>query len=132
MDLTRLTTPQRLSFGSMIVVAVAAFLPWVSLFGISARGTDGDGVITLILSLAGLAVLAFSSRVFRPERAAGKVSQISLIVLAALVALVGLLDMSGAAAIGLYLTFFAGIAWLVGAIWQLASSRVPQQEGAGT
>jgi hypothetical protein len=107
----------------MLVVALAAFLPWVSIFGISARGTDGDGVITLILSLVGLAVLMFSSRALRPERAAGKVSNITLIVLAAIVALVGLIDMSGAAAIGLYLTLFAGIAWLVGAIWQIASRR---------
>jgi hypothetical protein len=47
------------------------------------------------------------------------VSQISLLVLAVLVALIGLLDMSGLAAIGLYLTFFAGMAWVVGAAWQL-------------
>jgi hypothetical protein len=32
-----------------------------------------------------------------------------------------LIDMNGAAAIGLYLTLFAGIAWLVGAIWQLST-----------
>jgi hypothetical protein len=39
------------------------------------------------------------------------------------VALVGLIDMNGAAAIGLYLTLFAGIAWLVGAIWEISSRR---------
>ncbi|WP_155991924.1 hypothetical protein [Nocardioides sp. URHA0032] len=121
MNLTRLTTPQRISLGSMIVVMIAAFLPWVSLFGISARGTDGDGVITLVLALVGLGVLAVTSRAFRPEKVAGKPSQITLIVLAALVALVGIFDMNGAAAIGLYLTLFAGLAWLVGAIWQLAA-----------
>jgi hypothetical protein len=32
-----------------------------------------------------------------------------------------LIDMNGAVAIGLYLTLFAGIAWLVGAIWQLST-----------
>jgi hypothetical protein len=120
MDLTRLTTPQRISFASMIVAAIAAFLPWVSLLGISARGTEGDGMITLVLSLLGLAVLMISSRALRADKTAGKVSQICLIVLAALVALIGLIDMNGAAAIGLYLTLFAGIAWLVGAIWQLS------------
>jgi hypothetical protein len=124
MDLTRLTTPQRISFASMIVVAIAAFLPWVSLLGLSARGTEGDGVITLILSLVGLVVLVISSRALRADKTAGKVSQISLIALASLVALVGLIDMNGAAAIGLYLTLFAGIAWLVGAIWQM-STRGP-------
>ncbi|GAA2143683.1 hypothetical protein GCM10009844_16350 [Nocardioides koreensis] len=130
MDLTRLTTPQRISFGAMIVVAVAAFLPWVSLLGISARGTDGDGVITLVLSLVGIVVLVLSSRVLSPEKTPGKASQITLTVLAAIVALIGLADMNGAAAIGLYLTLFAGMAWLVGAIWQLSVSK--SQAAPGT
>ena len=125
MDLTRLTVPQRISASSMVIVVIAAFLPWVSLFGISARGTDGDGVITLILGLAGIGILAYSSSLFRAEKVPGRASQITLIVLAALVALIGLFDMNGAAAIGLYLTLFAGIAWLVGAIWQLTISRSP-------
>jgi hypothetical protein len=33
--------------------------------------------------------------------------------------------MNGAAAIGLYLTLLAGIAWVVGASWQLAVSKSP-------
>lgn len=123
MDLTRLTLPQRISLGSMAVVVIAAFLPWVSIFGISARGTDGDGTITLILSVAGMVILVLTSGVLRADRTAGKVPQIALVVLASLVALVGLFDMNGAAAIGLYLTLFAGIAWLVGAVWQLAVSK---------
>lgn len=130
MDLTRLTTPERISAGSILVVIVAAFLPWVSLLGISARGTDGDGAITLVFGLIGLGVLAYSSKVFRAAKVPGKPSQISLIVLAALVALVGIVDMNGAAAIGLYLTLFAGLAWLAGAIWQMASK--PQQAQPGT
>lgn len=125
MNLNRLTVPERVSIGSMAVVVIAAFLPWVSLFGISARGTDGDGVITLILALVGIGVLAVTSRVFRPEKVAGKPSQITLIVLAALVALVGIFDMNGAAAIGLYLTLFAGLGWLVGAIWQMTTASRP-------
>lgn len=125
MDLTRLTIPQRISLGSMAVVVIAAFLPWVSLFGVTARGTDGDGIITLILSVAGIVVLALTSGVLRADKSPGKTSQIALVVLAALVALVGLIDMNGAAAIGLYLTLFAGLAWLVGAIWQLASPTSP-------
>lgn len=130
MNLTRLTVPQRISIASMAVVVIAAFLPWVSLFGISARGTDGDGVITLILGLAGIGILAYSSPLFRAEKTPGKPSQITLIVFAAIVALIGLFDMNGAAAIGLYLTLFAGIAWLVGAIWQLSSRPQPAQPGA--
>ena len=40
-----------------------------------------------------------------------------------LVALIGLMDMNGAAAIGLYLTLFGGVAWVVGAAWQLGISK---------
>ena len=123
MDLTRLTIPQRISLASMAVVVIAAFLPWVSLFGISARGTDGDGMVTLVLSLVGIVVLVLTSGVLKAKKAAGRVSQIALVAVAALVALIGLMDMNGAAAIGLYLTLFAGLAWLVGAVWQLVISK---------
>lgn len=40
-----------------------------------------------------------------------------------MVALIGLLDMNGAAAIGLYLTLFGGVAWVVGAAWQLSTAK---------
>jgi predicted membrane channel-forming protein YqfA (hemolysin III family) len=114
-----LTTPQRVSTGSITVVALAAFMPWASIFGISKAGIEGDGVITLILAIIGAAVLSFSTGLIGSPRSPGRVSQIVLLVLAGLVAVVGLLDMSGVAAIGLYLTFFGGVAWVVGAIWQL-------------
>jgi hypothetical protein len=114
-----LTTPQRVSAISMIVVVLAAFMPWVSIFGISKAGIEGDGVITLILAIIGAAVLSFSTGLIGRPRSPGRASQIVLLVLAGLVALVGLLDMSGLAAIGLYLTFFGGVAWVVGAVWQL-------------
>jgi len=122
MDVSRLTTPQRISAISILVVAVAAFLPWVSVFGISARGVEGDGVITLILATAGGVVLGLTSGLFGQEKVPGKKSQVTLLVLAALVALIGLVDMNGAAAIGLYLTLFGGVAWVVGAAWQLSAA----------
>ena len=86
-------------------------------------GIEGDGVITLILALVGGAILALSTGLFGKDVIPSKVAQITLLVLAALTALVGLYDMNGAAAIGLYLTLFAGIAWVVGAIWQLTLSK---------
>jgi hypothetical protein len=132
MDLTRLSVPQRLSLGSMAVIAISAFLPWVSIFGISVSGIEGDGVITLIVSLAGAGLLVTTAGVIGNEaKTPGKISQISLIVLAALVALVALIDMNGAAAIGLYLTMFAGLGWLVGAIWQV-TTKVPDASQSGT
>ena len=123
MNVSHLTTPQRSSAISIVVVSIAAFLPWVSLFGVSVSGLEGDGVITLALAAAGGVVLALTTGVFTEPRDPGKRSQVTLLVLAALVALIGLMDMTGAAAIGLYLTLFGGIAWMVGAAWQLNLSK---------
>jgi hypothetical protein len=42
-------------------VAIGSFLPWASIFGISAYGIQGDGVITLILAGAGIGLLVIGS-----------------------------------------------------------------------
>ena len=42
---------------------------------------------------------------------------------AVLVSLIGLFDMNGAAAIGLYLTLFGGIAWVVGSVLELKDAK---------
>lgn len=110
----------------MLVVVLGAFLPWVSIFGISVIGVEGDGVITLVLAVIGLVLLALTSGLVGQPKVPGKASQITLLVLAILVALVGIIDMNGAAAIGLYLTMFAGLAWVVGAVWQLS---LPSAQG---
>jgi hypothetical protein len=123
MNISRLTTPQRISAIAILVVGLAAFLPWVSIFGISARGVEGDGVMTLVLAVAGGIVLALTTGLVGKPRVPGKKSQVSLLVLAVLVALIGFLDMNGAAAMGLYLTLFGGVAWVVGAAWQLSGSK---------
>jgi hypothetical protein len=123
MNFGTLTTPQRVSGVAILVVGLAAFLPWVSIFGISAIGIEGDGVLTLVLAIAGAVILAFTTGLVGSPRTPGRASQITLLVLAALVALIGLLDMNGAAAIGLYLTLLGGIAWVVGAAWQLSLSK---------
>jgi hypothetical protein len=123
MDTSRLTTPQRISAIAILVVALAAFLPWVSIFGVSVRGIEGDGVITLFLAVAGGIVLALTTGLFGKQKVPGKKSQIPLLVLATLVSLIALIAMSGAAASGLYLTLFGGIAWVVGAAWQLSISK---------
>ena len=143
MNVNRLTVPQRISLVAVLVTAVAAFLPWVSLFGLSKLGVEGDGVFTLLFAIGGAAVLLLTTGAVGKPRTPGKASQIVVLVLAILTALIALLDMNGVAAIGLYLTLFAGIAWVVGAIWQLTASSsrgavgpespeqdsVPQSEG---
>jgi hypothetical protein len=125
MNLDRLSTPQKISAVSILVVALGAVLPWASVFGLTVNGLDGDGVITLLLAIAGGVILAVTTGLFGTETAPPKWSQITLIVLAALVALIAIIDLSGVAAIGLYLTLFAGIAWVVGAVWQLNLSKQP-------
>ena len=128
----RLTVPQRVSAVAILVTILAAFLPWVSLFGISKLGIEGDGEITLVLALAGAVLLALTSGLIGKPRP-GKAWQVVLLVLAVLVALVGLLDMNGVAAMGLDPTLFAGVAWIVGAAWQLSLSKsVPSDAGSGT
>ncbi|WP_210503441.1 hypothetical protein [Nocardioides xinjiangensis] len=123
MDLTRFSTPQRVSGIAILVVALAAFLPWVSIFGISVSGIRGDGVITLVLAVLGAVALATRTGLLPQLRIPAKASLVASLVLAALVALIGLLDMNGAAAIGLYLTLFGGIAWVMGGLLELKDAR---------
>jgi hypothetical protein len=130
MNLDRLTTPQRVAGICMLVVALGAFLPWVSIFGISVNGLSGDGRLTLVLALIGLGVLATSTEVFGPPRLGVRPAFIVLAIAAALTALVGIADMNGAAAIGLYLTMFGGIGWVVATVWDY-NLRKRAAEGVG-
>jgi len=113
----------RLSAIAIAVVALSAFLPWASVLGFTKSGIRGDGVITMLLAVVGGLILALSTGLVGRERAPGKKSMIALLVLAALVAVIAVADMNGVAAIGLYLRLFAGIAWVVGAIWELNARR---------
>ncbi|MFW7414164.1 hypothetical protein [Demequina sp. SO4-18] len=126
MKIERLTMPQRISAVAILVVILAAFLPWVSVLGVSVIGLEVDGVMTLVLALAGAVVLAVTTGVVGGTRKPGRASRIVLLVLAILVALIGVVDMNGAAAVGLYLTLFGGLAWVVGAVWELNSMQKPR------
>lgn len=123
MDLSRFSTPQRASGIAIVVVALAAFLPWVTVFGFSVAGTEGDGKITLVIAILGAVALAVRTGLLPQLKVPEKVGLIASLVFAVLVALIGLLDMNGAAAIGLYLTLFGGIAWVVGAALELKDAR---------
>lgn len=95
--------------GAAVVVIVSAFLPWVSLLGFSRSGLDyGDGVFTLIIGIVGL-LLGWR----------GWLGWIGQGVAATLVAIIGIYDLNQAgnlAAIGLYLTFLAGVVWAIAAV----------------
>lgn len=124
MNFGRLTLPQRISLIAILVVAVAAFFPWISIFGITAIGVEGDGVITLLLAIAGGALLAVTTGLVGAPRTPNRGTQIALVALAGVVVLIALLDMNEFAAFGLYLTLLGGIAWVVGAAWELKNGTV--------
>jgi len=80
---------QRLSAGSILVVAMAAFLPWMSEWDGNVYGLDGDGVITLVLAVVGGVVLATSAGYVPPKKnapAPGRGRDVALLVLAGVVA----------------------------------------------
>ena len=105
----------------MILVAVAAFLPWVSILGFGIVGIRGDGQITLACATVGLVVLLLQVR--RAGGAQSRPLRIVAYVAAGLATLIGLIDMNGAAAIGLYMTLFGAIGWLGALIWDTAERR---------
>jgi hypothetical protein len=95
-------------FLAAAVTALAAFLPWASFLGYSRSGVSdgGDGIVTLIAALIGLVLLW--------QRRLGWIGQLVPAAVTLLVALYDLSEAGNLAAIGLYLTFLAGIAWIVG------------------
>lgn len=90
------------------LVAVAAFLPWVSVLGFTKTGVDGDGVPTLILALVGLALIS--------RRWLGWIGQILPAGIVAAIAIDDLNNAGNFAAIGLYLTLVGGPVWAVAAL----------------
>jgi hypothetical protein len=113
----------------MLVVALAAFLPWVSLFGIGVVGIRGDGQVTLICAIIGLALLAVSTR----TDAAPKLwLRVVAYIAAGISAFVGFGDMNGAAAIGLYLTLFASVGWVACLIWDGIERKKTAEATDGT
>jgi hypothetical protein len=101
--------------------ALGSLLPWATVFGISAAGTSGDGVITLI---AGLAVggLAFAY----PRRWAAVVSLLAALV-AMGTALYDTIHISGTIAsvgYGLFLTDVAAAACIVSACLALTQQAI--------
>lgn len=121
MELSRLTKPQRVAAACMLVVAVAAFLPWVSLFGLGILGIKGDGRVTLVCAAVGLIVLALRTR--RSDGEQPVALRVVAYAAAVVAALVGFGDMNGAAAIGLYLTLFGAIGWLGALVWDGVERR---------
>jgi len=93
----------------LIVAAMAgvgSFLPWASTLGVSISGIKGDGVITLALAAIG-GILAAVKRPIRLKFAKGVHATLGV-----LVAIVAGYHLGAFAAVGVYMTFLAGLAWV--------------------
>jgi len=108
--------------GIAAIGVIGAFLPWAT-FGIfSVAGTDGDGVITLILFIIFGLIGLWLSRQGEPTVATGV--KVLLIILMAVVVVIAVYDIANISSEGdsfikvspgggLYLTLISGIAGLV-------------------
>lgn len=124
LDLNSLSRAQKVSGGAMAAVVAGAFLPWVSFLGFSVIGVRGDGLITLIAAVVGLAALAFGTDVLGRRRIADTTRTSVSAVAAGISVLVAFTDMNNFAAAGLYVTLMAGIAWVVGLVWEANEAKV--------
>ena len=115
-----------LTVAGAAAVFIGAFLPWASIGAFSAAGTDGDGVITLVLAIGagGLGAAGLS------KANAGLL--VGSLICAALIFLIGAYDMANISAFadapfglepriggGLYLTVVGAVAGLVSAVLAL-------------
>jgi len=130
------THVQLLVLGGVVALAVGSFLPWVKasvgVFSATTNGTDGDGILTLIL--AGLIALLFL--LVKPRRVAAIVTTV-LAVVAAAIALYDTVNVSNKAhdlatsssgvtasiGIGLILAAAASVVVLVGGIVAIVETR---------
>jgi hypothetical protein len=113
-----LPVQHKVIIGSAALAIVAAFLPWASVFGITASGIKGDGVITLVLGILGAVVIL-------ANRGGRKAFAGSQLILGGLVLVVGIYHANDAfAAIGVYLTLLAGLAWVGALAWWWFGSSV--------
>jgi hypothetical protein len=122
--------------GGAAAVVIGAILPRASVatpFGtISKNGTDGDGIITMILGIATGVLL-----VIRWNRARARGLTIAALVLSVLIGFVAVFDMidvksrfstssvslTASIGVGLWLTLLGAVAALTGTILALASGR---------
>lgn len=110
-QLGRLPTQLKIVLAATAVVAVAAFLPWISALGVTVSGISGDGVITLVLALGGGALIL-------ANRTGPRTSVIVEALLGAAVLIVAIYHANDPfAAIGIYLTLIGALVWLGALTW---------------
>jgi hypothetical protein len=112
LHLDRLTRPQLWAASSAAVVALAAFLPWYSAFGLGVSGMRGPGRLTFACAVAALAVVAFATDVVGRRRLTRQAYFLGSVPAVAVVLLTALRRTGDGAGLGLYLTLGAGLVWL--------------------
>ena len=131
--------------GAAIAAVIGALLPWAQINlsfgaeGLSANvnGTEGDGVITLVLGilLGAVAVLALATR--GVARWAAVVGIVAAVIMTA-IAVIDIVDVNRTAGdisplvdvsvgAGLWVTLIAGLAGIVGGVLMLAQQRSGRQ-----
>ena len=116
--------------GSAAVV-VGVFLPWVSVFGLSVSGiSTGDGKIVLVVAAGALVLMAAASGLITWFAVSDRLANIASLAAAVLCLIVSMVDLNDFAAIGLYLTFIASLAWTIAAaliVFKRKSSSQPSR-----
>lgn len=129
--LARLSSTEKVSGAGAIGAIVGAFLPWASVLGFSVDGIEGDGRITFVLGIVGLAALAARAG-YGPVRVGRVLLLVLGLVLGGVVATIGIVDYSDFAGFGIRLTIFAGAVWVLAALYGLTRGRrekPPAEEG---
>lgn len=122
MNLSQLSIQQRISAVAILVIFISAFLPWASVWDYTLLGVEGDGIITLVLAVAGAVVFLIGSDLLFPAKMNRKAADITLVVLSGLTVLISIFvtaNIGSFASIGVYFTLIAGVGWAVCAIWHL-------------
>jgi hypothetical protein len=128
-----LSGPRKTAIMAAAAVVVAVFLPWVSVFGLSVSGiSTGDGKIVLVVAAVALVLLAAASRLVMWFEVSRKLADILSLIAGAICLLVAVADMNDFAAIGLYVTLIASLAWTVSAAMTLFKREQSTEDRSGS
>lgn len=97
----RFSTQEKLVFVGAGFTTFGAFLPWVTVFGTSVAGVQGDGIITLALGITTAGFIWW--------RSWNRRVQLGTLAIGSLITLIALSATSRAAGFGLYLTLVGGL-----------------------
>ena len=125
---------------SALLVVLGAFMPWVKLGFLSANGTDGDGVITLLLGVvAGVLVLVAAQSQGRLVSFGIGGAGVVIVAVAAYDIITindalndsdNIFASSATVGEGLYVTALGGVGLVVGSFMTVKAGSVPNRSAA--